>query len=156
MTASTPLWGKAADRLGPRPPLLAAIAVFVLASLDAGLAASMPWLIIGRGLQGVGAGGVLALSNTLVAVLVPARERGRYTAWFAASFGIASVAGPLLGGLLVDTPGLGWRWCFLGMAPIGLVAAGRRSGQPHQLPAGSRDVCRDHLPPAVPAGRARR
>jgi EmrB/QacA subfamily drug resistance transporter len=153
MTASTPVWGKAADRRGPRPLLLAAIAVFVLASLVAGFAGSMPWLIAGRALQGVGAGGILALTNTLVAVLVPARERGRYTAWFGASFGIASVAGPLLGGLLVDTPGLGWRWCFLGVAPIGLVAALLVRFAPHRRPeAGGLPV--DHLGAALLSGAA--
>ena len=110
MTAATPVWGKAADRRGPRPLLLAAIAVFVAGSLVAGAAPSMAWLIAGRAVQGVGAGGILALTNALVAVEVPARERGRFTAWFGAAFGVASVGGPLFGGVLVAAPGLGWRW----------------------------------------------
>ncbi|MZG13367.1 MFS transporter, partial [Streptomyces sp. SID5914] len=75
MTVSTPLWGKAADRKGPRPLLLAALGVFVAGSLVAGCALSMGVLIAGRALQGVGAGGVLALTNALVAGLVPARQR---------------------------------------------------------------------------------
>jgi EmrB/QacA subfamily drug resistance transporter len=153
MTAATPLWGKAADRRGPRPMLLAAITVFVLASVVAGSAGSMAWLITGRALQGVGAGGILALANTLVAILVPARERGRYTAWFAASFGIASVAGPLLGGLLVDTPWLGWRWCFFGVAPIGLVAAALVRLAPHRRPESSR-LPVDYLGAALLTGAA--
>ncbi len=148
MTASTPLWGKAADRRGPRPLLLAAITVFVLGSLGAGLAGSMAWLVTGRGVQGVGAGGILALSNTLVAVLVPARERGRYTAWFGAAFGVASLAGPLLGGLLVDTPWLGWRWCFLAIAPLGLLAGLLVRLAPHRRPA-DRGLPADHLGAAL-------
>ncbi|MFI6024829.1 MFS transporter [Amycolatopsis magusensis] len=123
MTAATPVWGKLADRRGPRPMLLAATALFVVASLVAGLAPSMGWLVAGRALQGAASGGILACANALVAVLVPARERGRYTGWFGLSFGTASVAGPLLGGLLVTPGGPGWRWCFLGVVPVTVVAA---------------------------------
>ncbi|MBN6038994.1 MFS transporter [Amycolatopsis sp. 195334CR] len=123
MTAATPVWGKLADRHGPRPMLLAATGFFVVASLVAGLAPSMGWLVAGRALQGAAGGGVLACTNALIAVLVPARERGRYTGWFGVSFGTASVAGPLLGGLLVTPGGPGWRWCFLGVVPVALVAA---------------------------------
>ncbi|MYW73132.1 MFS transporter, partial [Pseudonocardia sp. SID8383] len=89
MAAATPVWGKLADRRGPRPVLLAAIALFVVASLAAGLAPSMGWLIAGRAVQGAASGGILACANALVAVLVPARERGRYTGWFGLSFGTA-------------------------------------------------------------------
>ncbi|QFU89952.1 MFS transporter [Amycolatopsis sp. YIM 10] len=123
LTAATPVWGKLADRRGPRPMLLAATAGFVVASLAAGLAPSMAWLVTGRALQGAAAGGVLACTNALIAVLVPARERGRYTGWFGISFGSASVAGPLLGGLLVTPGGPGWRWCFLGVVPVTVLAA---------------------------------
>ncbi|PXY21342.1 MDR family MFS transporter [Prauserella muralis] len=140
MTVSTPLWGKGADRRGPKPLLLVALGVFVAGSLVAGFAPSMGVLIAGRGLQGAGAGGILALTNTLVAGLVPARDRGRYTSWFGLSFGVSSVAGPLVGGLVVGVPWLGWRWCFLGVVPLTLLAAvlvrrapnrtrGRPSGQ---------------------------
>lgn len=134
MTVATPLWGKAADRRGPRPLLLAALGVFTAGSLVAGCAPTMGVLIAGRALQGVGAGGALALTNALVATLVPARERGRYTGWFGVSFGTASVAGPLIGGLLVGLPGLGWRWCFLGVIPVALVAAALVRLAPHRVP----------------------
>ncbi|MHA6622944.1 MFS transporter [Pseudonocardia sp. DLS-67] len=134
MTAATPVWGKAADRRGPRPLLLAAIAVFVAGSLVAGTAGGMAWLIVGRAVQGVGAGGILALVNALVAVLVPARERGRYTAWFGAAFGVASVGGPLFGGVLVAAPGLGWRWCFLAVVPVAAAAAVLVRRAPHRRP----------------------
>ncbi|WP_235716158.1 MDR family MFS transporter [Amycolatopsis sp. ATCC 39116] len=136
MTAATPLWGKGADRRGPRPLLLAAIAVFVAGSLIAGAASAMGWLITGRAVQGAGAGGILALSNALVAGLVPARERGRYTGWFGMSFGVASVAGPLAGGLVVGA--WGWRWCFLGVVPIAAVAAVLVRLAPHRQPPTSR------------------
>ncbi|CAL9332229.1 MFS transporter [Streptomyces sp. enrichment culture] len=138
MTVSTPLWGKAADRKGPRPLLLAALGVFVAGSLVAGCALSMSALIAGRALQGVGAGGVLALTNALIAGLVPARQRGLYTGWFGVAFGTASVAGPLVGGLLVGLPGLGWRWCFLGVVPVALAAALLVRLAPHRTPEAPR------------------
>lgn len=134
MTISTPLWGKAADRTGARPLLLAALGVFVAGSVLAGFALNMSMLIAGRATQGVGAGGMLALTNALVAGLVPARERGKYTGWFGVSFGVASVAGPLAGGLLVGLPGLGWRWCFLGVVPIAALAAVLVRRAPHRKP----------------------
>jgi EmrB/QacA subfamily drug resistance transporter len=144
MTAATPVWGKAADRRGPRPLLLGAIAVFVAGSLVAGAATAMAWLVIGRAVQGIGAGGILALVNALIAVLVPARERGRYTAWFGAAFGVASVGGPLFGGVLVAAPGLGWRWCFLGVVPVAALAAVLVRRAPHHPPQ-RRAVPADHL-----------
>ncbi len=148
MTAATPVWGKAADRRGPRPLLLAAIAVFVAGSIVAGVAGGMAWLVAGRAVQGVGAGGILALTNALIAVLVPARERGRYTAWFGAAFGVASVGGPLFGGVLVAAPGLGWRWCFLGVVPVAVVAAVLVRRAPHHPPA-RRTLPADHLGAAL-------
>lgn len=144
MTAATPVWGKAADRRGPRPLLLAAITVFVAGSLVAGAATTMAWLVVGRAVQGIGAGGILALTNALIAVLVPARERGRYTAWFGAAFGVASVGGPLFGGVLVAAPGLGWRWCFLGVVPVAALAAALVLRAPHHPPQ-RRAVPADHL-----------
>jgi MFS family permease len=123
MTAATPVFGKLADRRGARPMLLASIGLFVAASLGAGLAPTLEWLIAGRALQGAAAGGILACANALVAVLLPARERGRWTGWFGLSFGTASVAGPIVGGLLVSPAGPGWRWCFLGVVPVTVVAA---------------------------------
>jgi MFS family permease len=138
MTVATPLWGKAADRQGPRPLLLAALGVFVAGSLLAGCAPSMGVLLAGRAGQGAGAGGVLALTNALIAGLVPARERGLYTGWFGVSFGTASVAGPLVGGVLVGAPGLGWRWCFLGVIPGAMAAALLVRRAPHRVPDGPR------------------
>lgn len=148
MTAATPVWGKLADRRGPRPMLLAAIALFVLASLVAGIAPTTGWLIAGRALQGAASGGILACANALVAVLVPARERCRYTGWFGLSFGTASVAGPLIGGLLVGPAGPGWRWCFLGVAPVAVVAALLLRLAPDHRPA-PRSTPLDHLGAAL-------
>ncbi|WP_223146364.1 MFS transporter [Streptomyces apricus] len=138
MTVATPLWGKAADRRGPRDLLLAALGVFVAGSLLAGCAPAMGLLLAGRAVQGAGAGGILALTNALVAGLVPARERGLYTGWFGVSFGTASVAGPLVGGLLVGAPGPGWRWCFLGVIPVALAAAVLVRLAPRSVPAAPR------------------
>ncbi|CAL9674328.1 MFS transporter [Streptomyces sp. enrichment culture] len=155
MTVATPLWGKAADRKGPRPLLIAALGVFVAGSLVAGCALSMSALIAGRALQGVGAGGVLALTNALVAGLVPPRQRGLYTGWFGVAFGTASVAGPLVGGLLVGLPGLGWRWCFLGVVPVALAAALLVRLAPHrtpEVPRGGVDVLGGTLLAACASG----
>ncbi|WP_413755588.1 MDR family MFS transporter [Streptomyces sp. MMBL 11-3] len=138
MTVATPLWGKAADRRGPRDLLLVALMVFVAGSLLAGCAPTMGLLLAGRAVQGAGAGGILALTNALVAGLVPARERGLYTGWFGVSFGTASVAGPLVGGLLVGAPGPGWRWCFLGVIPVALAAAALVRLAPQRVPAAPR------------------
>lgn len=121
-TASTPLWGKLSDLYGRRRLFQIAIVVFVVTSLLAGLAQNMPQLIAARALQGIGAGGLLALTQAIMADIVSPRERGRYTGYLGASFGVATVAGPLIGGFLVDTPALGWRWCFYVGIPFAVAA----------------------------------
>src|SRR4051794_16050584 len=128
-TAATPLWGKLADRHGPRVLLLGALAAFLGASALCGTAQDLTQLIAYRAVQGVGAGGLMILSMTAVAGLVAARERGRYQGRIAATFAVASVAGPLVGGLLVDHAS--WRWVFYVNLPIGLAAlAGLRTRLP--------------------------
>jgi EmrB/QacA subfamily drug resistance transporter len=121
-TASTPAWGKLADLFGKKLLVQLAISIFVVASVLAGLAGSMGELIAWRAVQGVGAGGLQALAQVVIATLIPPRERGRYSGWLGAVFATAMVSGPLVGGLLVDTPALGWRWCFFVGAPIGLLS----------------------------------
>ncbi|MEQ4204549.1 MDR family MFS transporter [Actinopolymorpha sp. B9G3] len=120
-TVSTPLWGKISDLYGRKPLMQIAIAVFVVTSLFAGLSQTMGELIAARAAQGVGMGGVIALSQTIMADIVSPRERGRYAGYLGASFGVATVAGPLIGGFLVDGPG--WRWCFYVGIPIAVVAS---------------------------------
>ena len=86
MTVSTPLWGKTSDLYGRKPLFMVALAVFIVASIIAGVAPNMATLIVGRSLQGVGAAGILALSNALVADFAPPRERAKYTSYFGAAF----------------------------------------------------------------------
>src|SRR5690606_26688258 len=101
MTVSTPLWGKLSDLYGRKRLFQLALAVFVLASLAAGLSQNMGQLIAGRALQGVGAGGLSALAQVIMGDIVSPRERGRYSGYIGAVFGVSTVAGPLLGGFLV-------------------------------------------------------
>jgi EmrB/QacA subfamily drug resistance transporter len=119
-TASTPLWGKISDLYGRRPIFQAAIVVFLIGSLVAGAAGSMAVLIGGRAIQGLGAGGLMALALATIGDVIPPRERGRYQGYFGAVFGTSSVAGPLLGGWLTDGPG--WQWIFWINIPIGIAA----------------------------------
>ena len=118
--ATTPLWGKASDLIGRKPLITAAIVVFVGFSALSGSAQTIGWLIGFRALQGIGAGGVMTLATAGVADLVPPRERGRYQGYIQLTFLLASLAGPLLGGLFVDQ--LSWRWAFYVNVPIGAAA----------------------------------
>jgi EmrB/QacA subfamily drug resistance transporter len=119
-TVSTPLYGKLGDMLGRKPVFLAAILIFLAGSMLAGLSQSMTQLIGFRALQGVGAGGLMVGAQAIIADIVPPRERGRYIGLIGSVFAIASVAGPLLGGFLVDN--LSWRWVFYVNLPVGAFA----------------------------------
>ncbi|HUN79869.1 MAG TPA: MDR family MFS transporter [Solirubrobacteraceae bacterium] len=119
-TAVTPLYGKLGDQLGRKRVLQSAVALFLVGSALCGLAGSMTQLIAFRALQGLGAGGLIVLVQATVGDIVSPRERGRYQGLFGAVFGLASVAGPLLGGVIVEH--LSWRWIFYVNIPIGLVA----------------------------------
>ncbi|MCF2528159.1 DHA2 family efflux MFS transporter permease subunit [Yinghuangia sp. KLBMP8922] len=119
-TVSTPLWGKLGDLVGRKTLFQASIVIFLIGSALCGIAQNMPQLIAFRGLQGLGGGGLMVLSQAIIGDVVPPRERGRYTGLFGAVFGVTSVAGPLLGGFFVDN--LSWRWVFYINLPIGAVA----------------------------------
>ena len=119
-TASTPLYGKLSDQFGRKQVFQAAIVIFLLGSVLCGQSRSMTQLVAFRAVQGLGAGGLMALTFVIIGDLVPPRQRGRYTGYLTGVFAISSVAGPLAGGFLVDN--LSWRWVFYVNLPIGLVA----------------------------------
>jgi EmrB/QacA subfamily drug resistance transporter len=119
-TVTTPLWGKLGDLFGRKYLFQAAIVIFLVGSALCGIVDSMLQLIMFRGLQGLGAGGLMVLAQASIADIVPPRQRGRYQGYFGAVFGAASVIGPLLGGFLTDQ--LSWRWIFYVNVPVGIVA----------------------------------
>jgi EmrB/QacA subfamily drug resistance transporter len=118
--AATPLWGKLGDRAGRKRLLEIALALFLATSALCGVAQSITMLIVSRAGQGVAAGGLMSLAMAAVGDLVSPRERGRYQGYIASTFAVATVVGPLLGGVLVQQ--VSWRWVFYVNLPIGLVA----------------------------------
>jgi EmrB/QacA subfamily drug resistance transporter len=125
-TASTPLYGKISDLYGRRPVFQFAIVTFLIGSFLAGAAQNMGQLIAFRAIQGLGAGGLMALTFVIIGDLVSPRERGRYQGYFGAVWGLSAVAGPLLGGFFSDSPTVfgiaGWRWIFYINLPFGILA----------------------------------
>jgi len=125
-TASTPLYGKISDLYGRRIVFQFAIATFLLGSFLAGASTNMEQLIATRALQGLGGGGLMALTFVIIGDIVPPRERGRYQGYFGAVWGLSSVAGPLLGGFFSDQDKIlgitGWRWIFYINLPFGIAA----------------------------------
>ncbi|MEJ1231357.1 MAG: MFS transporter [Galbitalea sp.] len=123
LTASTPIWSRLADVRSPKLLMQIGIGVFVLGAAGAGIAQTPIMLIAARALTGIGLGGMMALVQVILALLVPPRSRSRYMAWLSAVQLVATLGGPFIGGVLVSTPGLGWRWCFLAGVPIAVAAA---------------------------------
>ncbi len=125
-TASTPLYGKISDLYGRRIVFQFAIVTFLIGSFLAGASQNMTELIAFRAIQGLGAGGLMALTFVIIGDIVPPRERGRYQGYFGAVWGLSSVAGPLLGGFFSDHATIlgitGWRWIFYINLPFGILA----------------------------------
>ncbi|WP_307136149.1 MFS transporter [Streptomyces aurantiacus] len=122
VTASTPLWGKLADQFSKKILVQSALVIFVVGSLVAGLAQNPATLITARVIQGLGGGGLSALGQVVLAAMISPRERGRYSGYLGATFAVATVGGPLLGGVITDTSWLGWRWCLFVGVPFAVVA----------------------------------
>ena len=118
--ATTPLWGKLGDRHGRKRLLQVALAVFVSASALCAAAQDITQLVMLRAVQGMAAGGLMTLAMAAVGDIVAPRERGRYQGYIAATFAVATIVGPLLGGLLVEQAS--WRWVFLVNLPLGVTA----------------------------------
>jgi EmrB/QacA subfamily drug resistance transporter len=135
--ASTPLWGKLGDRLGRKRMLQASLAMFLTASAVCGVAQDMTWLIVSRAVQGAAAGGLMTLAMAAVGDLVSPRERGRHQGYIAIAFALATVVGPLIGGVLVEHAS--WRWVFYVNLPLGVAAfAGLQFKLPASEPAAKR------------------
>jgi EmrB/QacA subfamily drug resistance transporter len=119
-TIVMPIYGKFGDLLGRRNLFLVAIAIFTLASAACALSTGFWAFVVFRALQGLGGGGLMILSQAIIADIVPASERGKYLGPLGGIFGISAVAGPLLGGFFVDH--LSWQWCFYINIPVGIAA----------------------------------
>ena len=148
MTIGMPIYGKLGDQMGRKPLYLVAVTLFLVGSVLGALAQSMDMMIVARGVQGLGAGGLMIGAQAIIADVVPARDRGRYMGIMGAVFGLSSVLGPLLGGFFTDGPG--WRWALWFNVPLAVPGyRPDRSGAGH-LPAPGlwghhREKRRDHL-----------
>ncbi|MFR9805344.1 MFS transporter [Pseudonocardia sp. RS010] len=120
-TASTPIWGKLSDLVSKKLLVQVAIVLYIGGSILAGFSHSVGILIVWRAVQGLGLGALQSLVMIVIAAMISPRERGRYTGPIAAVMSLATVAGPLIGGVIVDSA-LGWRWCFWVGAPVAIVA----------------------------------
>ncbi|WP_336047686.1 MFS transporter [Streptomyces sp. CA2R101] len=122
MTATTPLWGKLSDLFSKKLLVQFALVIYVAGSVVAGLSQNTGMLIACRVVQGIGVGGLSALAQIVMAAMISPRERGRYSGYLGATFAVATVGGPLLGGVITDTDWLGWRWCFYVGVPFAVIA----------------------------------
>ncbi|WP_407940119.1 MFS transporter [Nakamurella leprariae] len=121
-TATTPIWGKLSDLYSKKLLVQISTVIFTTGSLLAGFSPSVEMLIVWRSFQGLGLGGLQALVIIAIAAMISPRERGRYMGPIAAVMSVAPVAGPLIGGVIVDTDWLGWRWCFWAGIPLAMVS----------------------------------
>lgn len=121
-TVSVPVWGKLADLFSKKALVQIATAVFIVGSIVAGISQNIPELIVGRAIQGIGVGGIQALVQIAIGAMIAPRERGKYAGYQSSATAIATIGGPLMGGLIVDSSWLGWRWCFFLSVPIAIAA----------------------------------
>lgn len=143
---TTPIYGKISDLLGRKRVFQAAIVIFLVGSMLCGISQNMNELIVARGLQGVGAGGLMSLVLTIVGDIVAPRERSKYMGYFFAVFGVSSVAGPLLGGFLTEA--FSWRWVFFVNIPLGILALSAVAARLH-LPIHKKEHQIDYLGAAL-------
>ncbi|MFC6063846.1 MFS transporter [Streptomyces ochraceiscleroticus] len=122
VTATTPLWGKMSDLVSKKLLVQFALLLYIVASIVAGFSQNAGMLIACRVVQGIGAGGLSALSQVIMAAMVSPRERGRYSGYLGATYAVGTVSGPLIGGVITDTDWLGWRWCFYAVVPFAVMA----------------------------------
>lgn len=120
LTVTTPIWGKLSDLFNKKLLVQLSIVIFVAGSIAAGLAHDVPFLIACRVVQGIGMGGLTALSQSIIGSIVAPRERGRYGGYIGATMALSTVSGPLLGGVIVDN--MSWRWCFYVCVPLAIAA----------------------------------
>ncbi|WP_218025854.1 MFS transporter [Nocardia miyunensis] len=153
MTITTPIWGKLADLVSKKLLIQLALVIFVVGSAIAGQAHNPAMLITARVIQGLGAGGLSALVQVIMAAMISPRERGRYSGYTGAVFALATVGGPLIGGLIVDTSWLGWRWCFYVGVPFAVIALIVLQKTLH-LPVSKRKVKIDWLGATLVSGAA--
>ena len=121
-TVSTPIWGKLADLTSKKRLIQLSLVVYIVGSALAGLSQNSGMLIACRVVQGLGAGGLTALAQVIMATMIPPRERGKYNGYLGAVMAVGTIGGPLLGGVIVDTSWLGWRWCFYVGVPFAALA----------------------------------
>jgi EmrB/QacA subfamily drug resistance transporter len=148
-TATTPIWGKLSDLYSKKALVQVSIIIFVLGSVVAGFSQSAGQLIAARAFQGIGMGGVQALVQVAIAAMIPPRERGRYNGYLGGVMALATVGGPLLGGVIVDTSWLGWRWCFFIGVPVAVIALVVLQKTLHLATARRADVKIDYLGAAL-------
>lgn len=122
MTVSTPVWGKLSDLFSKKLLVQLSIIIFVIGSVLAGISQNVPELIAMRAIQGLGMGGLTATAQSIIGSIIPPRERGRYSGYMGATMAAATVSGPLVGGVIVDTPALGWRWTFFVCVPLAVMS----------------------------------
>lgn len=120
MTISTPIWGKLSDLFNKKMLAQLSIVLFVIGSVVAGFSTSIEVMMIARAVQGLAMGGLTALVQSIMASIIAPRERGRYAGYMGAVMAVATVSGPLIGGVITDS--LNWRWCFFVTVPLAVVA----------------------------------
>ena len=142
MTISTPIWGKLSDLFNKKVLVQLSIVIFVAGSVGAGLSQTVPPMMAFRALQGLGMGGLVALTQSIMGALIPPRQRGRYAGYMGAVMAVSTVSGPLLGGVITDNAN--WRWCFFVCVPLAVLALVALQLTLH-APAGRRGVRIDYL-----------